>query len=88
MNEDKNHKCTCEWCVKTSPLINKINSLLTDENEKNHFEKIINDLMHAETDAVYWKEKYYGTWPSDGVEEIQHHVDILQKRLEELKNGK
>lgn len=85
MNENLHHKCTCEWCVKTSPLFNKISSLLTDENEKNHFEKIINDLMHAETDAVYWKEKYYGRWPSDGIDEILHHIDGLQKRIEELK---
>ena len=84
MNENLHHKCTCEWCVKTSPLINKINSLLTDENEKNHFEKIINDLMHAETDAVYWRNKYYGTWLSDTVQDIQVHIKILENRIQEL----
>lgn len=88
MTKDRNHKCDCEWCVKTSPLINKICSLLTCDDDKNHFNKIINDLMHAETDAVYWKDKYYGTWPSDTPESIERHIKLLQKRIEKLKNGK
>lgn len=87
MNENLHHRCTCEWCVKTSPLINKIKSLLTDDDEKSYFDKLMNDLIHAETDAVYWKDKFYGTWPSDSVQSIERHIQILQKRIEDLKNG-
>lgn len=60
--------------------------LLDNEDEKKLFDKMISNMMHAETDAVFWKEKYYGTWPSDGIEEIQHHIDGLQKRIEQIKN--
>lgn len=77
-------KCTCKWCQKFSPLCNKISSLLDDESEKKLFDELIGNLMNAETDAAYWKEKYYGTWPSDGIEEIQHHIKRLTNRIKEL----
>ena len=76
--------CSCKWCQKFSPLCEKISSLL-DENENKVFDEIIGKLMNAETDAVFWKEKYYGTWPSDGIEEIQHHIKRLTNRINELK---
>ena len=47
---------------------------------------MINDLMVSETDAVYWKDKYYGTWPGDTMEDIQHHIERLQARIKELQN--
>lgn len=79
-------KCTCKWCQKFSPLCEKISFLLDDESEKKLFDELIGDLMNAETDAVYWKEKYYGRWPSDGIDEILLHIDGLQKRIEQIKN--
>jgi hypothetical protein len=81
-----NTKCTCNWCQKFSPLCEKILFLLDNEDEKKLFDKMIGNMMHAETDAVYWKEKYYGRWPSDGIDEILHHIDGLQKRIEQIKN--
>lgn len=77
-------KCTCKWCQKFSPLCEKISFLLDDESEKKLFDEMIGDLMNAETDAVYWKEKYYGTWPSDTVQDIQVHIKILENRIQEL----
>lgn len=77
-------KCTCKWCQKFSPLCEKISFLLDDEDEKKLFDELIGNLMNAETDAVYWKEKYYGTWPSDGIEEIQRHIKRLTNRIKEL----
>jgi hypothetical protein len=81
-----NTKCTCNWCQKFSPLCEKILFLLDNEDEKKLFDEMISNLMNAETNAVYWKEKYYGTWPSDGIDEILHHIDGLQKRIEQIKN--
>lgn len=69
-------KCTCEWCQKFSPLYEKISFLLDDESEKKLFDEMIGNLMNAETDAVYWKEKYYGRWRGDG----------LQTRIKQIKN--
>lgn len=77
-------KCTCEWCQKFSPLCEKISFFLDNEDERKNFHEMINNMMAAETDAVYWKEKYYGIWPSDGVEEIQHHIKRLTNRIKEL----
>ena len=82
----ENRKCTCKWCAITSPLSNKIRNLLTDEQDKINFDNLLDDLILAETDAVYWKDKYYGTWPSDTVEDIQHHIERLQARIKELQN--
>ena len=76
--------CSCDWCQKFSPLCEKISSLLHEEENK-IFNEIIGNLMNAETDAVYWKDKYYGTWPSDGIEEIQNHIKRLTNRINELK---
>lgn len=78
--------CECKWCSTRSALVYKINNLLTEDSEKIHFDEVIGDLMHAETDAIYWKQKYYGTWPSDSVQDIQVHISILEKRITELKN--
>lgn len=63
-------------------------SLLTDEKDKADFDKLLNDLMAAETDAVYWKEKFYGTWPSDTAEDIRRHIKILENRIEEIQSDK
>jgi hypothetical protein len=63
-------------------------SLLTDKKDKEGFDNIINNLMMAETDAVYWKEKFYGTWPSDTAEDISRHIKILENRIEELQSDK
>lgn len=76
--------CLCEWCQKFSPLCQKILFLLDYEDDKKVFDEMISNLMMAETDAVYWKEKYYGTWPSDGIKEIQRHIDHLTNRIKEL----
>jgi hypothetical protein len=77
--------CSCEWCDIRSPLFKKIQIFLQDnEEEKTAFADIINDLMVAETDAVYWKDKYYGTWPSDTTEDIQNHIERLQARKQQL----
>lgn len=77
--------CSCDWCQKFSPLCEKISSLLDNEEERKIFHEMINNMMIAETDAVYWKDKYYGTWPSDGIEEIQSHIKRLTNRINELK---
>jgi len=77
--------CSCDWCQKFSPLCEKISSLLDNEEERKIFHEMINNMMIAETDAVYWKDKYYGTWPSDGIEEIQNHIKRLTNRINELK---
>jgi len=82
----ENQKCTCKSCTITLPLRVKIKNLLTDEQDKVNFDNLLSDLMVAETDAVYWKDKYYGTWPSDTVEDIQHHIERLQARIKELQN--
>lgn len=82
----KNQKCTCKWCSINSPLSDKIINLLTDEQDKINFNNLLSDLIVAETDVVYWKDKYYGTWPSDTVEDIQHHIEYLQARIKELHN--
>jgi hypothetical protein len=77
--------CSCEWCDVRSPLFKKIQIFLQDnEEEKTAFDNIINDLMIAETDAVYWKDKYFGTWPSDTAEDIQNHIERLQVRKHQL----
>jgi len=77
--------CSCEWCNIRSPLFKKIQFFLKDnEEEKTAFDNIINDLMIAETDAVYWKDKCYGTWPSDTAEDIQKHIERLQVRKQQL----
>lgn len=40
--------------------------LATLEKEDAEFlDKMLGHIMEAETEAVYWKEKYYGRWPSD-----------------------
>lgn len=75
--------CNCEWCQHRNPLLSKINNFL-NENEKKILDDMIGDLMTAETDAVYWKDKYYGTWPSDGIEDIQNHIIRLTNRIKEL----
>lgn len=77
--------CSCKWCQKFSPLCEKISSLLDNEEERKIFHEMINNMMMAETDAAYWKDKYYGTWPSDGIEEIQNHIKRLTNRINELK---
>jgi hypothetical protein len=74
----------CKWGMITSPLRNKIKNLLTDEQDKINFDNLLEDKEAAETDAVYWKEKYYGTWPSDTVQDIQVHIKILENRIQEL----
>jgi len=79
--------CSCDCCQKFSPLCEKISSLL-DENENKVFDELIGKLMNAETDAVFWKEKFYGTWPSDGIEEIRYHIKRLTERIEELESEK
>lgn len=84
----ENQKCTCKWCTITSPLSDKIKNLLTDEQDKINFDNLLGDLIVAETDAVYWKDKYYGTWPSDGIKEIEHHINILRMRIDELRSEK
>lgn len=82
-------KCDCEWCKIYSPLCEKILFLLQDnEQEIASFKRMIDNLMAAETDAVYWKEKFFGTWPSDGIKEIEHHINILRMRIEELRSEK
>ena len=81
--------CTCKWCAKYSPLCEKIAFLLQDNpEEKELFERILDDLALAETDAIFWKDKYYGTWPRDSAEDIQKHIEILQERKKELENLK
>lgn len=79
------NKCSCKWCTVTSPLCTKIQNLLTDPVDKNNFINMMNDLIMAETDVVYWKDKYYGTWPSDTVRDIEQHITILQNRIQELR---
>ncbi len=82
-----NRKCTCDWCSIRSPLCEKIRFLLQDNKEEQKaFDDMINDLMVSETDAVYWKDKYYGTWPGDTMEDIQHRIERLQARIKELQN--
>ena len=82
-------KCTCDWCSIRSPLCEKIRFLLQDNKEEQKaFDDMINDLMMSETDAVYWKDKFFGTWPSDGIKEIEHHINILQMRIDELRSDK
>lgn len=63
-------------------------SNLLNKQQKKCIIDLYSELEHEHTDAVYWKEKYYGTWPSDTVEDVKNHIKILQKRIEELKNGK
>lgn len=80
-----NKNCSCNWCEKITPLISKIKTLL-NESENIVFSEMIDSLMTAETDAVYWKDKYYGTWPSDSVKDIQNHIKRLNDRIEELES--
>jgi hypothetical protein len=80
-----NKKCSCNWCGKITPLISKIKTLL-NESENIVFNEMINSLMTAEIDAVYWKDKYYGTWPSDSIKNIQNHIERLKDRIEELES--
>ena len=76
--------CNCEWCQHRSPLLSKINNFL-NENEKKILDDMIGDLMTAETDAVYWKDKYYGTWPSDTIQHIENHILRLKERIKEMR---
>lgn len=73
-----------KWSLAYMPLCNKIENLLTNDREKANFNQLVSDLMNAETDAVYWRNKYYGTWPSDTVQDIQVHIKILENRIQEL----
>jgi hypothetical protein len=82
----ENQKCTCKWCAIRSPLRDKIKNLLTDEQDKINFDNLLGDLIVAETDVIYWKDKYDGTWSGDTVEDIQHHIEKLQARIKELQN--
>lgn len=76
--------CTCDWCQKFSPICQKISLLLDNEEERKIFHEMVNNMMVAETDAVYWKEKYYGTWPSDDAADVQEHIKLLVNRAKEL----
>ena len=81
--------CTCKWCAKYSPLCEKIDFLLQDNKEEQRlFNNMMDDFMSAEFDAIFWKDKYYGTWPCDKSEDIQKHIEILQERKKELENLK
>ena len=75
---DKN-SCETERRETRSLFFRKIINLLTNHHEAVYFNEIVNDLMHAETDAIYWKQKYYGTWPSDGVQELD---DLSGRRIQ------
>ena len=75
--------CSCDWCSERSPLLSKINNFL-NEKEKKILDNMIGDLMNAETDAVYWKDKYHGTWPSDTIQDIENHITRLKTRIKEL----
>lgn len=75
--------CKCKWCTKFSPLCTKISELLNEE-DKETFDELIGLYITAEEDSVYWKDKFYGTWPSDTVESIQRHIERLQVRIQEL----
>ena len=75
--------CSCKWCRERSPLISKIKSFLNEE-DKLILNDMITDLIMAETDVIYWKDKYHGTWPSDSVKDIQNHIERLNDRIKEI----
>ena len=83
-----NTNCACDWCKKYHPLCEKILFLLQYEDDKKIFKEMIDNLMAAETDAVYWKDKFYGTWPTDSCESIEKRISILTDRIRQLKISK
>lgn len=54
--------CNCKVCQDHSRWVGVLD-LKTDEG-KVVFDEIMSRLEAAETDAVYWKMKYEGIWPS------------------------
>jgi hypothetical protein len=55
-------KCACEWCSRTHPKVNEILAVLPEEL-KPIFENIVSRMMHAETDAEYYRACLHGDWP-------------------------
>lgn len=75
--------CKCDWCVKEYPMIKSIFALLNEEQVK-YLDDVFQNLEMAETDSVYWEMKYRGTWPSTNINDLGHHITMLEKRIVEL----
>lgn len=61
VTETKKESCTCRVCKRMRWLL----TLAKTENDKKFVESVLDDLEASETDAVYWKMKYKGEWPSN-----------------------
>ena len=53
--------CECKVCLNFRRWIDAINP--QTEEALAALDEILTDLANAETDAVYWKMKFKGTWP-------------------------
>lgn len=78
-----NGECLCDLCTKLSPLVEKIRPLITEEENKT-LDYYLSQMEMDSTDAVFWKEKFYGTWPGTTVEDIQHHIKKLEERIKQI----
>jgi len=76
-------QCECHDCKVMKPIFEKIRACLTNE-ENDEFSSLLDTAMMDATDAVYWKDKFHGTWPSDDEKSILRHIAILEKRVNEL----
>lgn len=78
-----NGECLCDWCTKFYPLLKKIQPLITEE-ENTILDRYLSKMEMDGVDAVFWKEKFYGTWPGTTVEDLQHHIKKLEERIKQL----
>lgn len=54
--------CECQVCRQHNRLCEIMRKL--PEDDQAFLETIYSNLMHAETDAVYYRMKLDGTWPT------------------------
>lgn len=62
MNEQNLKKCDCEWCIKWSPIVQKIMNQL-DEESKQEFDDLIMHYACIEDDLGATQAKLEGVWP-------------------------
>lgn len=55
-------ECTCRVCMNHRRWLAAINPKTPEA--KAALDEILTNLEGAETDAVYWRMKFQGTWPS------------------------
>jgi hypothetical protein len=63
MITETTEKCTCDWCTKRSPTIDRIRESLTDEAVRKEFDELIDYFMNLGEDCNVNEAKLAGDWP-------------------------